>query len=48
MDLPTGSVLEMKKSLELISEYPSDTVVYPGHGRKTLLGNEVNNFNRYF
>lgn len=46
-DLPTGSDEEMRNSLKLISEYPSDIDVYPGHGPKTLLGKEKANFKYY-
>ena len=44
MDLPTGSVNEMKKSLDNIFTYPSNTIIYPGHGDKSALGEEL--FNR--
>lgn len=44
MDLPTGSVNEMKKSLDKIFTYPSNTIIYPGHGDKSTLGKEL--FNR--
>ena len=44
MDLPTGSVNEMKKSLDKIFTYPSNTIIYPGHGDKSTLGEEL--FNR--
>ena len=40
MDLPTGSVEDMKKSLEKIKDYPDDIIVYPGHGESTILGRE--------
>ena len=43
MDLPTGSVNEMKKSLDNIFTYPSNTVIYPGHGDKSTLGEELLN-----
>lgn len=43
MDLPTGSVDDMKKSLDMIFNYPKDVVVYPGHGEKTTLGDEEKN-----
>lgn len=46
-DLPTGSDEDMVKSLELIGNYPNDTMVYPGHGPKTNLGNEKSNFKYY-
>lgn len=44
MDLPTGSVNDMKKSLDKIFTYPSNTIIYPGHGGKSTLGEEL--FNR--
>ena len=44
-DLPTGDFNEMKKSLQKIFTYPLETVIYPGHGVKSTLGNEKNNFN---
>lgn len=40
-DLPTGSDKEMVESLKLISKYPNDIIVYPGHGSKTILGDEL-------
>ena len=36
------------KSLEKISKYPDDLIVYPGHGPKTKLGVEKNNFKYYY
>lgn len=39
-DLEGGSMEEMMKSLQKIEKYPSDLIVYPGHGEKTTLGNE--------
>ena len=47
MDLPTGSVTEMKKSLNKISKYDKNIILYPGHGNKTKLGYEIEN-NYYF
>ena len=47
-DLPTGSEEDMVKSLELISEYPDNIEIYPGHGPKTSLGKEKQNFKYYF
>ena len=46
-DLPTGNDMEMQISLELISKYPDDIVVYPGHGEVTILGHEKSNFKYY-
>ncbi len=47
-DLPTGSMDEMLNSLKLISKYPDDVVVFPGHGPKTTLSIEKDNFKYYF
>ena len=47
-DLPTGSDIDMQKSLELISKYPDDLTLYPGHGDETNLGYEKNNFKYYY
>ena len=47
-DLPSGSDIDMIKSLEKISKYPDDLIVYPGHGPKTKLGVEKNNFKYYY
>lgn len=43
VDLPGGSEEEMKKSLKKISTYPIDTTLYPGHGEKTSLKEELAN-----
>lgn len=48
MDLPTGNVEDMKKSLEKIAHYPDDITIYPGHGPYTILGKEKRNFQYYF
>lgn len=47
MDLPTGSEVAMKQSIDQIKTYPKDTVIYPGHGPKTTLGDEIQQ-NYYF
>lgn len=47
MDLPGGSILDMKNSLNKISKYPDDIVIYPGHGEKSTLGSEKKHFNFY-
>lgn len=47
-DLPTSSVEEMKNSLEMISKFPLATIIYPGHGKSTILKEEVSRFNTYF
>lgn len=47
MDLPTGSVDDMKCSLEKIYKYNDHITVYPGHGESTNLGDEKRQ-NQYF
>ena len=47
MDLPTGSIIEMKKSLDKIKKYDKNITIYPGHGDETKLGYEIEN-NYYF
>ena len=44
VDLPTGSALEMRKSLTLIFQYPDDIIIYPGHGDKSSLGQEKRHY----
>ena len=40
-DLPTGSIEDIMSSIEnKILTYPEDTIIYPGHGRSTLIGDE--------
>jgi glyoxylase-like metal-dependent hydrolase (beta-lactamase superfamily II) len=39
-DLPTGDLKVMKQSLEKISKYDDDIIIYPGHGEETTLKNE--------
>lgn len=43
-----GSDKLMQESLDMISKYPDDLVIYPGHGPKTILGLEKNNFKYYY
>lgn len=40
-DLPTGSSKEMEESLNMINNYPKDTIIYPGHGPSSILGDEL-------
>ena len=47
-DLESGSDIAMIESLKMISKYPDDLVLYPGHGDKTTLGYEKNNFKYYY
>ena len=46
-DFPTGSDEKMHQSLELISKYPDNIKVYPGHGPSTILGDEKVYFRLY-
>lgn len=40
-DLPSGSLKEMKESIEKILKFPKDITIYPGHGPQTNLENEI-------
>lgn len=42
-DMPTGSMDDMKKSIEKITKYSDRIRVYPGHGEATVLGEEKQN-----
>lgn len=41
IDLPGGNYKDMLNSLEKIKKYDKDIIVYPGHGDKTILYNEI-------
>ncbi len=41
-DLPTGSIKDMRISLEKLSKLDANLNVYPGHGEPTILKKEVN------
>ena len=47
-DLETSNVLDMKKSLEKIKKYDNDIIIYPGHGKSSILGEEKKIFDNYF
>lgn len=47
-DLETSSISDMQKSLSTISNYPDNIIVYPGHGKSTILGEEKKFFLSYF
>ena len=40
MDLPTGSVIQMKESLKKLSQLEDSIAVYPGHGPNTSIAQE--------
>lgn len=40
VDLPGGSPAAMRQSLERVKELPEDTVILPGHGPETTVGQE--------
>ncbi len=40
-DLAGGDMLKMTKSIEKIKKYPPDITLYPGHGKFTTLGDEI-------
>ncbi len=42
-DLPGGNLNEMKLSLNKIKEYKGNITLYPGHGSKTILKDEILN-----
>lgn len=41
VDLPDSDEIEMKKSLQKLAQLPKDVKVYPGHGKDTTIGNEL-------
>ncbi|MDE5888767.1 MAG: MBL fold metallo-hydrolase [Bacilli bacterium] len=43
-----GSDSDMKSSLEMIKSYPDETIIYPGHGPSTNLGDEKKRFSLYY
>ena len=47
-DLETSSIEDMKNNLVKISKYPDDILIYPGHGRPSVLGEEKKYFDQYF
>lgn len=46
-DLEGGSFKSMQESISKLKTYPKNTILYPGHGEKTTLENEIRN-NPYF
>ena len=47
-DLETSSITDMKNSLDLIKEYDDQIIIYPGHGKSSVLGEEKELFSLYF
>ena len=43
-----GSDKDMQESLEMIKKYPDETIIYPGHGPSTTLGEEKSIFSLYY
>lgn len=43
-----GNDKDMKESLEMIKKYPDETILYPGHGESTTLGEEKKLFHYYY
>jgi len=41
IDLPGGNYNDMLESLNKMKKYDKDTIIYPGHGDKTYLKNEI-------
>lgn len=39
-DIPGGSEQEILESIEKLMKLPDDTIVYPGHGSPTTIGDE--------
>ncbi len=46
-DLPTGDFKQMQESLKMISKYPDNIIIYPGHGPETTLAKEKKHFIRF-
>ena len=46
-DLEGGNFQEMLDSIQKLKNYPDSTILYPGHGKDTILGQEKQN-NPYF
>ena len=42
-DLEGGNIYEMEESLEKIKKCDKDIILYPGHGKYTILENELKN-----
>ena len=40
-DLPTGNELDEIKSINKVLSFPKNFNIYPGHGEKTMVGEEL-------
>ena len=47
VDLPGGDASTLKKSLSIISKYPHETTIYPGHGMSSTIGHELKHNNDF-
>ena len=47
-DFPNSNALDMQKSLEMISKFDDNMLIFPGHGSKTYLKNEKKHFKYFF
>ena len=41
VDLPGGDLQALENSLKLISKFKTSTVIYPGHGPSSTIGDEL-------
>ena len=41
MDLPGGNIIDMNNSLNKIKKYNKSSIIYPGHGENTTLGDVI-------
>jgi glyoxylase-like metal-dependent hydrolase (beta-lactamase superfamily II) len=46
-DMPGGSYELLKRSVAVLSTFPAETKIYPGHGPDSTIGNEIR-FNPFF
>lgn len=46
-DLPTGNNIEMINSLKMISSFDDKIIIYPGHGKESILRDEKKYFSEY-
>ena len=40
-DLPGGNMPTLQASLKKVSQFPEETIIYPGHGPQTILADEL-------